>query len=100
MAKRGKTVVKTKVARKTATRAKVKPTGVSRKPTSMDAKATATNEPLDAFIDSVAQVLELHIEPQWRAAIKANLAVTLRHGALVNEFALPDEFEPAPVFEA
>ena len=26
--------------------------------------------------------------------------VTLRHGALVAEFALPDDAEPAPVFEA
>ena len=33
-------------------------------------------------------------------AIKANLEVTLRLGALVAEFALPDEAEPAPVFEA
>jgi hypothetical protein len=29
-----------------------------------------------------------------------NLQVTLRHAALVGEFALPDDAEPAPVFEA
>ena len=32
--------------------------------------------------------------------IKANLQVTLRLAAMVAEFELPDEAEPAPVFEA
>jgi hypothetical protein len=32
--------------------------------------------------------------------VKANLAVTLRLAQLVVEFELPDEAEPAPVFEA
>ena len=32
--------------------------------------------------------------------MKANLAVTLKHAALVAEFALPDEAEPAPMFRA
>ena len=49
---------------------------------------------------SAARVLALPIEPQWLAAIKANLAVNLRLAALVAEFALPDEAEPAPVFRA
>jgi hypothetical protein len=34
------------------------------------------------------------------SAIKANLAVTLRLANLVGEFELPDEAEPAAVFEA
>jgi len=58
------------------------------------------NEPLDDFIDSAARVLELPLEPEWRAAVKANLQVTLRQGALVAELALPDDAEPAPVFRA
>ena len=42
----------------------------------------------------------LPIEPAWKPAIKANLQVTLRLAAIVAEFELPDEAEPAPVFEA
>jgi hypothetical protein len=61
---------------------------------------TAPREALDDYIDSAAQTFALPIEPAWRDAIKANLAVTLRMGALVAEFELPDEAEPAPVFEA
>ena len=33
-------------------------------------------------------------------AVRANLRVTLAQAALVGEFALPDEAEPAPVFKA
>jgi hypothetical protein len=57
-------------------------------------------DPLDGFIEAAARVLALPIEPQWLPDIKANLAVTLRAAALVADFALPDESEPAPVFRA
>jgi Protein of unknown function (DUF4089) len=55
---------------------------------------------LDALVDAAASALSLPVDPAWRPAIKANLQVTLRLGALVAEFELPDEAEPAPVFEA
>lgn len=58
------------------------------------------SDPLDDYITSAARVLDLPIEPAWMPAIKANLAVTLKLGALVEEFDLPDEAEPAPVFRA
>jgi len=57
-------------------------------------------EMLDKFIDASAAALGLPIEPAWKPAIKANLEVTLRLAAIVAEFELPDEVEPAPVFEA
>ncbi|MGV7212724.1 DUF4089 domain-containing protein [Bradyrhizobium sp. UFLA05-112] len=57
-------------------------------------------EPLDDYIDAVAQALALPIEEAWRPAIRANLDVSLRLARLVDEFALPDETEPAPVFTA
>jgi hypothetical protein len=57
-------------------------------------------DPLDGFIEAAARVLALPIEPQWLPDIKANLAVTLRAAALVADFALPDESEPAPIFRA
>jgi hypothetical protein len=46
------------------------------------------------------QALDLPFEPAWQPAIKANLAVTLRQAALVTDFPLPDDAEPAPVFQA
>ena len=58
------------------------------------------NETLDKLIDASAAALGLPIEPEWKPAIRANLAVTLRLANMVAEFELPDEAEPAPVFEA
>ena len=57
-------------------------------------------DPLDDFIDAAAQALQLPIAPEWKPAVKANLAVTLKHAATVAEFPLPDDAEPAPVFRA
>ena len=55
-------------------------------------------EPLDDYIDAVAKALALPVEEAWRSSIRANLEVSLRLARLVDEFALPDETEPAPVF--
>jgi Protein of unknown function (DUF4089) len=59
-----------------------------------------TDAELDAFMDASAVVLGLTVEPEWRATVRANLAVTFRMGALVADFELSDEAEPAPVFTA
>jgi hypothetical protein len=58
------------------------------------------NEALDKLIDAGAAALGLGIDAAWRPAIRANLAVTLRFALTVAEFQLPDEAEPAPIFEA
>ena len=55
---------------------------------------------VDDLIDAAAAALALPIEPEWKPGIKSNLQVTLRIAAIVAEFELPDEAEPAPVFEA
>ena len=60
----------------------------------------AASDPLDDFLTAAATALGLPLEPEWRPAVKANLAATLKHAALVGEFPLPDAAEPAPVFEA
>ena len=57
-------------------------------------------DPLDEYIDAVSRALALPVEEAWRPAVKANLQVSLRLARLVDEFALPDETEPAPVFTA
>jgi hypothetical protein len=57
-------------------------------------------DPLDDFIAAAARALDLPLQADWQSAVKANLVVTLKQGALVAEFPLPDEAEPAPVFKA
>ena len=59
-----------------------------------------TDADLDAYIDASAKLLGLTIDPAWKDAVRANLAVTVRMGAIVAAFPLPDEAEPAPVFTA
>jgi hypothetical protein len=69
-------------------------------------KAAATQamaparDPLDDLILTGAKALGIAIEKSWMPAVRENLAVTLRLGAFVTAFDLPDETEPAPVYEA
>ena len=58
------------------------------------------DDTLDQFIEAAARTLALPIEPEWKTTIRANLEMTLKHAALVDEFPLPDEAESAPVFKA
>jgi len=58
------------------------------------------NETLDTLIDVASRAMDLPVEPEWKPAIKAHLEVVLRLAAVVEQFKLPDEAEPAPVFEA
>ena len=58
------------------------------------------DETIDQFIEAAARALSLPIEPEWKPAIRANLEMTLKHAALVDELPLPDTAEPAPVFKA
>ena len=67
-------------------------------PTSPDREMTDAD--LDGFMDASAVILGLRLEPAWRDAVRANLAVTFRLGGMVRHFELPDEAEPAPVFTA
>ena len=55
---------------------------------------------LDDFIAAAAAALDLMLEDAWKPAVKTHLDVTLRHAAVVVEFKLPEEVEPAPVFKA
>jgi hypothetical protein len=55
---------------------------------------------LDAFIASGTRLLGLTIRPEWREAIRLHLAISLDHARRIDEFALPDENDPAFVFSA
>ena len=69
--------------------------------TRMESVPTAnTADPLDDYIDAVAQRVGIAGRDAWRPAIKANLEVSLRLARMVDGFALPDETEPASIFTA
>ncbi len=55
---------------------------------------------VDALVAASAEALLLRIDTAWRASVKRNLQVILKHAALVDQFSLPDDVEPAPVFRA
>ena len=57
-------------------------------------------DPLDTYIDAAAAVLGLPIDPAWKPAVRANLVVSLKMARMVQEFPLPDEIEPANIYEA
>ena len=54
---------------------------------------------LDDFISSAATALNLPLQPEWQATVRANLEVTLKHAATVAEFELSDTTEPAPIYK-
>jgi hypothetical protein len=53
---------------------------------------------LDALIDAMAPVLGLDLAPEERAAVRDQLAVTVRMAELVLGLELPEDTEPAAVF--
>ena len=64
------------------------------------AAKTRPKNSIDAFVAASAQALGLALDPAWQKSIAFNLRLILRHAALVDEFALLDDAEPAPVFHA
>ena len=73
---------------------------VLRKGRKVTKAAKPKRDPLDDFIAAGARALDLKIDRAWMPAVRMHLQVTLRHGAQVAAFALPDDAEPAPVFKA
>ena len=55
---------------------------------------------LDAYIQSAAVLLGITIAPEWMPQVRASLLATNGATRLFEAFPLPDEAEPAPVFEA
>ena len=55
---------------------------------------------LDSYIDAAAGALGLTIDPAWKPAVRTNLEISLKLARQVDEFALPDETEPASVFSS
>ncbi|CAN5357079.1 DUF4089 domain-containing protein [soil metagenome] len=57
-------------------------------------------EPLDDYIAAAAKALGLSIDEGWKPDVRSNLDVTLKMARMVQEFPLPDEIEPASIYEA
>lgn len=72
----------------------------SKKATGKKAAVKPQPDAIDAMMIASAQALGLTLDASWQASIKFNLQLVLRHAALVDEFTLPDDAEPAPVFHA
>jgi hypothetical protein len=51
-------------------------------------------------IDGAIASTGLTIDPEWRASIDAHFEAIAKAAALVMEFPLEDELDPAPVFSA
>jgi hypothetical protein len=64
------------------------------------AKTIASRDAIDLLVEAGAKALGLPLDPAWHAGVKFNLQLILRHAALVDEFPLPDDAEPAPVYHA
>jgi hypothetical protein len=60
----------------------------------------APKDSLDDFITAAADALALPVDPAWRPAVRTHLEITLSLGKSIEEFDLPDDAEPAPVFRA
>ena len=64
------------------------------------ATGAPSRESLQAFVAAAALAVDLDIRPEWLDGVSANLEVSLRLAKLVDAFSLPDDAEPATVFEA
>lgn len=53
----------------------------------------------DALIDALLPATGIPLDPAWRAAVAANLRIAAAIAAALQSFPLPDEAQPAPVFE-
>jgi 1-carboxybiuret hydrolase subunit AtzG-like len=60
----------------------------------------AKRDTVDSLVAASAQALGLALDPAWEAGVSFNLQLILRHAAVVDQFPLPDEAEPAPIFHA
>ena len=62
-------------------------------------KRAPDRDRLHEFIEHGTRSLNLKIDPSWLPPIAENRRVILSHAGNVEDFDLPDEAEPAPVFE-
>ena len=54
----------------------------------------------DAWIDAMEPVLGVFVPPDYRPGVRLNLSIAARFAEMIEDFALPDATDPAPVFSA
>ena len=54
---------------------------------------------IEAYVDATAQLIGLPLDPAHRPGVVLNLGRIAQMAALVMDFPLPEETEPAPVYE-
>jgi hypothetical protein len=86
---------KSRKPKRAATKRATKPSRRSRPPA-----ATKAPDAIDTLVTANAKALGLTITPAWHKGVAFNLRLILQLGALVDDFKLPDDAEPAPVFHA
>jgi hypothetical protein len=59
----------------------------------------AGGDSTDDFIEAAAKALGMPLDAAWKPAVRGNLEVSLKLARLVDEFPLPDDAEPAPVYK-
>ena len=57
-----------------------------------------TPEELSAYVDETARQVGLPLAPEHRPGVIRFTGILLAQAALVTEFPLPEDVEPAPVF--
>lgn len=57
------------------------------------------NEQIPQFVDLMANLIDLPIDPEHRPGVVANMSRIVQIAQLVNEFPLPEEIEAATVFQ-
>lgn len=53
----------------------------------------------EAYLELMSRALDMPIDPAYRDNVKLHLELTARMAGLVASFPLPDELEPAFVFD-
>jgi hypothetical protein len=59
-----------------------------------------TDAALDAWIDAGTLALGIEIQPEWMAAVRLHLRLSIGHAAAMQGAPLSDRIDPAPVFRA
>jgi hypothetical protein len=54
---------------------------------------------LEAYVDAAAELVGMPLDPAHRPGVVLNLGRIAQMAALVMEFPLPDDTEPAPVYQ-
>ncbi len=54
----------------------------------------------ETYVEISAQLLGFPLETPWKQGTRANLETIFKLAALIDTFELPDDIDPAPIFEA